>query len=104
MTETLPDIDTLEDVLVLESLDFAPRCEHSQHWDPGWRHHHDGPAAYLRSGMCPGCPDRVQDFICQRWHDALVENPSGYLQCTACDGHYPWVDFGFTFIRIPEVR
>jgi hypothetical protein len=104
MPETIADIETELDVWVLEGLDFAPRCEHAQHSDPGWRHHHGGDAAWLASGMCPGCPLHAQYLICDRWRTTLVDNPDAYLTCTQCNSHYPWRDFGFVFIPIPKER
>jgi hypothetical protein len=105
--ETLPDLELLQDTLVLEGLDFTPECEHVQHRDPGWAHHHAGPAAWLVAGMCPSCPNRAVYLVCDRWRVSLVENPDAFLTCTSCGKHSPWgVDgFGMTFTPIPgELR
>lgn len=71
--------DTDVDNSVLESLDFAPRCESVFHE----RHYGDEPASWFVSSACPNCGEHKQGFRCN--YIVVLITSHRCFQCVRCN-------------------
>lgn len=65
---------------ILEGLDFAPSCEHSQHE----RKHLDESAKYIVRALCGECRDNTVYLMCESGWKVLTSLDA--LYCAEC-GH-----------------
>jgi hypothetical protein len=92
------DLDTAVDLRVLEKLDFAIPCGHSQHGMEGSGHEGDAEFIAVSFHDCPSDPDKAAPYVypaCAAWAE-FVRLATAYeasIECARCGEQGLWSEF-----------
>jgi hypothetical protein len=94
----MSNLDTAVDPMVLEALDFAIPCGHSQHGMEGSSHEGDAEFIAVSYHKCPATPEKPYPYMypcCAVWADfiKLATEYQAVMECARCGEYGLWSEF-----------